>query len=455
MRTKVTALAMLAVVTVLVAASIALVASHRRLLTQNLDETLTALADDLETLVLRDQVPTEITGLGEDDTIAQVVRDGTVVAASGNIAGADPVAPPSRGRQQLRTVTGVPHEGATFRIQSRSVDGPRGTVDVHVAGPLDDVDSATSALRTSLSLAVPVVAVLLGVLIWWLVGRTLRPVEAIRAAVAGIGGSHLDRRVPVPPGDDEIARLARTMNTMLARVDEANRRQARFVADASHELRSPLTRIRSELEVDVADPDSADPAATRRSVLEEVEGLQQLVDDLLQLARTDAVAPGAEERRPVDLDDIVVALARRLRAGGRVRVELASVTARQVIGHAVQLTRVAGNLVDNASRHAAETVTLTLVEAEGSAVLAVSDDGPGIAPEDRERIFDRFTRLDEARAASTGGTGLGLSIARDIVERHGGTLTLDPDHHPGARFVVTLPISQTAASAPAPGAVAG
>ncbi len=284
-------------------------------------------------------------------------------------------------------------------------------------------------------------AVLLAVLIWWLVGHTLRPVEAIRAEVADIGGSDLHRRVPVPSGDDEIARLARTMNTMLERVDDAAQAQARFVADASHELRSPLTRIRSELEVDLAHTDRSDLAATHRSVLQETVGLQHLVEDLLLLARTGAGAATATSASAVDLDDIVVSLARRLRADGQVAVDITDVTAVQVRGHAAALTRAVGNLADNAARHATDTVTLTLGERDHSAVLAVSDDGPGIPPEDRERVFERFTRLDEARAAHDGGAGLGLAIARDIVERHGGTLAVDPDHHPGARLVVTLPLA--------------
>jgi signal transduction histidine kinase len=231
------------------------------------------------------------------------------------------------------------------------------------------------------------------------------------------------------------------MNTMLERVDDATQRQARFVADASHELRSPLTRIRSELEVDLAHTQGADLAATHRSVLEETVVLQHLVDDLLQLARTDAGAAPASAPSPVDLDDIVLDLARRLRAGGRVAVDIAGVTAVQVAGHAAQLARAVGNLADNAARHATSTVTLTLAEHDHSAVLTVSDDGPGIRPEDRERVFDRFTRLDDARTAATGGAGLGLAITRDIVARHGGTVAVDPDSHHGARFVVTLPIS--------------
>ncbi len=153
---------------------------------------------------------------------------------------------------------------------------------LHVAGTLDDIEESTEALVTSLTIAVPLVAAVLDALVWWLVGPTLRPVEAIRAEVAAIGGSALDRRVPQPGCDDEIARLARTMNAMLDRVESAARRQQRFVADASHELRSPLTRIRSELEVDLAHLDEADPATTHRSVLDEALGLQRLVEDLLQ-----------------------------------------------------------------------------------------------------------------------------------------------------------------------------
>jgi len=440
MRRKVTALATLVVIAVLVAASFGLVLTQRRVLTDKLDDSIGSRVDDIAGLVEKGQLPPALTRLGDDDTVAQVVVDGAVVATSLNVSGRGPVAAAPSGRQQRRTVSGLPHDAAAFRLLSRRVDGPGGAAVIHVAGSLEDIHDSTKVLATSLGFAVPAVALLLAALIWSLVGRTLGPVEAIRAEVADIGGSDLHRRVPVPKGEDEIARLAQTMNTMLERVDDAARRQARFVADASHELRSPLTRIRSELEVDLAHPDGADLAATHRSVLEETVGLQHLVEDLLQLARTDAVAPLPAARVPVDLDDVVVSLARRMRADGRVAVDVAGVAAVQVVGHAAQLARAVGNLCDNASRHATRTVTLTLGRQDHSAVLAVADDGPGIPPDDQERVFARFTRLDDARIATTGGTGLGLAIARDIVERHGGTLALDPLHHPGARFVVTIPL---------------
>jgi signal transduction histidine kinase len=316
-----------------------------------------------------------------------------------------------------------------------------------VADAREDVDEATGALAGTLAVAVPVVVVALGGLIWWLVGRTLRPVEDIRAEVARIGGRDLHRRVPEPPSDDELGRLARTMNQMLARVEGATRRQQRFVADASHELRSPLTRMRATLEVDLAHPDRADLPATHRSVLEETVGLQHLVDDLLRLARSDAALPG-EPGGPgepgedlVDLDDVVLRLTRRHRADGRVTVDTGGVGAAQVVGDRAQLARAVANVVDNAVRYAASTVTLWLAEQGGEAVLAVADDGPGIPAADRERVFERFTRLDDARGATTGGAGLGLAIARDIVRRHGGTITVDPSPHPGARLVIRLPVA--------------
>jgi signal transduction histidine kinase len=289
--------------------------------------------------------------------------------------------------------------------------------------------------------AIPAVALFIAALVWWLVGRTLRPVESIREEVATIGGTDLHRRVPQPKGGDEIARLARTMNGMLDRLEDATERQQQFVADASHELRSPLTRIRSELEVDLAHPETADLAATHESVLDETVGLQRLADDLLALARRDAGAT-AERREAVDLDDIVLRQARRLRADGRVGVGIAGVSAAQVQGDPDQLTRALRNLADNAARHAASAVDFTLSERDGVAILTVVDDGPGIPPEEQQRVFERFTRLDDARTAGDGGTGLGLAITRDIIGRHGGEIRIDPDHRPGTRFLITIPTGQ-------------
>ena len=439
-RARVTALATVTVLAVLGLGGVALVAQQRHVLTESLDESLVLRAREL--VALGRDVPDEITGLGEDDMTAQVIEDGTVVAASANVAGEPPVAAvTSTDGVALRTVDGLPHEDGRFRLASTAVEDEGVSRVILVAGTLDDIDDSIATLVRSLLLAVPVVVIALAFALWWLVGRTLRPVEAIRSQVAAIGGSDLDRRVPVPPGDDEIARLARTMNGMLDRVAESARRQQRFLADASHELRSPLTRVRTELEVDLAHPEGADPLATHRSVLAETVGLQRLTDDLLLLARGDAGAALPLRSELVDLDDLVLRVARRLQADERVAVDLAGVSAAQVHGDPDHLLRLVGNLADNAVRHAHHTVRLALVEEGGWAVLTVADDGPGVPPEDRERIFERFARVDGARRAADGGAGLGLAIARDIATRHGGILELADDPlGRGTRFVLRLPL---------------
>jgi signal transduction histidine kinase len=438
LRFRITALATLVVLAVLVIAGVGLVVAQRRLLTENLDDALRQRADDLGTLVTRRHVPPTLPNT--EDVLLQIVTpDGAVLAASPNVAGEPPIGrPPPAGQTQALGTVEHPRVGADpLRILSRRVEGRDGTVVLKVAAPLDDVNDSTRVLATTLSIALPAVAALLAALIWALVGGTLRPVEAIRARVASIGGTDLRQRVPDPGGDDEIARLSRTMNAMLDRLQDATGRQQRFVADASHDLRSPLTRIRSELEVDLAHPETADLAATHRSVLDEITALQRLVEDLLLLARSDAGALTLR-RQPVDLDDIVMSDAARLRADGRVHVESTAVSAAQVHGDPDQLTRAIRNLIDNAARHARTTITLTLTEHDHTAVLGIADDGPGIPTDQHQRVFERFTRLDDART-TTGGSGLGLPIARDIIQRHDGTITIDPDHHPGTRLVITLP----------------
>lgn len=441
-RFRVTAFATLAVLAVLVAAGVGLVVAQRRLLTQNLDDTLGQRADDIASLVAN-RPTSPLPGSSDDDTIAQVVSaDGQVITASPVIAGDPPLAdaPAADLRESLRTIDELPVDDDPFRVLSRWTDGPGGAVVIHVAGPLDDVAESTALLGSTLTIVIPLVAAVLAALVWWLVGRTLRPVEAIRAEVADIGGSDLDRRVPVPDGGDEIARVADTMNAMLDRVEQASLRQQRFVADASHELRSPLARIRSEIEVDLAHPEQADLLATHRSALEETAALQRLVEDLLHLARSDAGATPVRDEL-VDLDDIVLRHARHLRSAGGVTIDSSGVTAAQVRGDRDPLDRAVGNVIDNAVRHAAGQVVLTLSEYQCTAHLSISDDGPGIPADARERVFDRFARLDDARASGSGGTGLGLAIARDVVERHGGTITVDPDRHTGTRFIITLPLA--------------
>ena len=238
--------------------------------------------------------------------------------------------------------------------------------------------------------------------------------------------------------DDEISRLALTMNRMLERLDLAAERQRRFVADAAHELRTPLTRIRTDVEVDLAQPGRADPAATNARVHDEVVTLQDLLDDLLHLARADA-GVGSTGFEPVDLDDIVLSEIRAQRDHTDVTIDETGVSAAHLNGHAADLARAVRNLLTNAVRHATSTVTVTLSEHQSAIELTVADDGPGIAREDREHIFERFARVDDARARNDGGTGLGLAITKEIAEQHGGTVTYDARSGPGARFTISLP----------------
>ena len=433
MRARVTAVAALAVLAVLSVASVGVVLAQRDALLEIGDDHLDQQADALEG-ELEAGRPVRDDDLPSDDVLVEVLaRDGTRLAASDGLEH-----PLPRGRARDDIVTVELPDGEEARLLERDVDGTT----VLVARSLDDLSDSSTALAGSLLLAVPLTGVVLAGVVWWAVGRALRPVEDIRARVDSISASRLDRRVPEPESPREIAQLARTMNAMLGRLHASSEQQRRFIADASHELRSPLARMRAELEVDAAHPASADPAATAASVLAETVGMQRLADDLLLLARGDAGALAALPQDQVDLDDVVEKVARNLRVADR-RVDTTGVRPVQVLGDRGQLERLVGNVLDNAVRHARHDVSVDLTDgADGVAVLVVSDDGPGIPPEDRERVFERFTRLDDARAAGSGGAGLGLAIARDIAQRHGGSLRLEDGGSPGARFVLRLPVAR-------------
>ena len=316
----------------------------------------------------------------------------------------------------------------------RTIETAQGTVTLVAERSLAEVDDTVANITSALLVGVPLLFALVAGLTWWIAGRALRPVEAIRAEAAAITGSTLHRRVPEPSSDDEVGRLARTMNSMLDRLEETSLRQRRFVSDASHELRSPVAAIRAQVEVAMRRGDSADWPEVGRRVLDEDERLEQAVAELLELARAEEGA--AIDPVEVDLDEIVLEECARVR---RVPVDTSGVSAGRVLGSAPQLARVVRNLLDNACRHAESKVAVTLGTRDGSVWMVVDDDGPGIPSEDRSRVFDRFTRLDEGRARDVGGVGLGLSMGHAIVERHGGVVTADAAPLGGARFVVRLP----------------
>ena len=293
-------------------------------------------------------------------------------------------------------------------------------VTVVVAQQVADVLSGIAALRTALWVASPLLLALLAVVAWYVIGWTLRPVEALRHGAELISGSDRSERLPVPESADEIAALAITLNQMLDRLAAARGRQRAFVADAAHELRSPLASIRVQLEVARRIGDG--PAVTD-DLLVDVDRLSALVEDLLLLARADAdsrepATPTAFDGQAL-LDEIAAS-----QPVGQIPVLVASGPAVIVHADRSELRRAIGNLVDNARRYAATSVTLRVTGQAGSVSFDVLDDGPGIHPDDREKVFQRFTRLDDARDRDAGGSGLGLPIVRELARRAGGTVTL-------------------------------
>ncbi len=378
---------------------------------------------------------------GGDQSLVQIVSaTNRVLSASASVDGEPPVvnARPRPGSTRIIRSRSLPiEEGEEFVVVARGASSPEGPVVVLVAQSLELVDESTKVVVRLLLIGYPIV--LLGVALssYWLAGRALAPVEAIRSRVARVQGtSELDARVPVPEGDDQIARLAVTMNAMLERLQTGSDRQRRFVGDASHELRSPLATIRAAHEIALLHPGRGGTEEISQDVLAELDRLDRLVSDLLLLARADE--HGLRFRNvDVDLDDLVADEAHRLSALGQVDVTVEAPPVR-VLGDPVQLGRALRNLADNAARHADGTVSLRLRVAGDRAVIEVEDDGPGVDEADRERIFERFVRLDASRARTSGGTGLGLAIAREIVVAHNGELTVESGAR-GARFVLSLP----------------
>ena len=329
-----------------------------------------------------------------------------------------------------------------LELTSRVVDTPDGEMTVRAASRVDEVRRSVEAVTRTLVVGLPGLVLLVAGVAWLLVGRSLRPVEAIRTEAEAITGSTIHRRVPEPGADDEIGRLARTMNAMLGRLEASQVRQRQFVSDASHELRSPVAAIRSDLEVALREGPGADWPAVAGAVLGEEARLERLLDDLLVLASADEGA-GPPPSTPVDVGALVADDAARSRRVP-VRLHPDPPPAAPVPGAARDLGRVVTNLVDNAARHARTAVDVTVTVGASAVVVTVDDDGPGIPPADRERVFERFTRLDEGRARHDGGAGLGLAVARSVVTRHRGTVTATASPSGGARLTVTLPASPLA-----------
>jgi signal transduction histidine kinase len=439
-RVRTTALATVVVGVALLVGGVALLFGLRVALTHGVERTVRQQVDAAAENLAAGSTPAVLDAPEDEDTVAQVVdADGRVVAASPGLVGEarrrplldDPV-------PDTPTRVDVPGQGHDFIAVGAEADTSAGRRTVIVAGSLDDVDESVEVVTGLLAIGIPLLLAVAAFTALRVVGRALAPVEAIRTTVEGVSAADLSGRVPVPATGDEVARLGVTMNHMLERLQQAQMRQRRFVSDASHELRSPVATIRQHAEVALEHPRRMPRAELAGAVRTEALRLQRLVEDLLLLARSDEHTV-AVHRRPVDLDDVVLDEVRRLQATTELEVDASGVSAGAVDGDPDVLRRVVRNLLDNAARHAAGRVAVALTELAGTVHLVVDDDGPGVALEDRPRVFERFVRLDDARARDRGGSGLGLAIVAELVAAHDGTVRVGDTALGGARFEVILP----------------
>lgn len=391
--------------------------------TQSLEAELETIADGLESGSI------DAASLEErDDDILIAWHTASGTAVNDDDAGELPV-PRNEGEAEQITV-----DDERYLVMAEDVDGGM----LVVGRSIDELGVATSTTAVILAIAVPVALLLIGTIMWVVVTRALSPVTRIRTQVDAIDATALDRRVPTTGSGDEIDRLAGTMNRMLDRVEDGYRARQRFVGDASHELRSPLATMRQFAELARTHPDITQPAELIDVVIEEGGRMQGIVEGLLLLARLDEHAGVGFD--PVDLDDLALTEAQRVRGLATCDVDAREVRPVQVTGNQRLLGQALRNVVDNAVRHARGAISLsTSTTPAGTAVIRVDDDGIGIPASERERVFERFVRLDEARSRDAGGTGLGLAIVREIARAHGGTVRVEASPLGGAAFILELP----------------
>jgi signal transduction histidine kinase len=369
-----------------------------------------------------------------------IAPDGKVVRRSG-LAPDKALIPVTQFGFSLRR--GLPDDAVpndNMRVSGQRVNTPTGEYTVLVGGGSEAVEATARTVALLFACGAPIIIAVAAAASYWLVRRSLQSVDAIRSRVADITSSDLAERVPVPTSRDEISALAVTMNEMLARIEAGHRAQRRFLSDASHELRSPLATIISGLEVTEAHPDLLDAELVIDTLLPEAHRMRTLIEDLFLLARADEhnLVVRKEQMLLGDVAEVEAARVRR-DAGNTIHT---AISPAGLIGDPAALARVIRNLVDNAVRHAKSRVDVHVDSRDGSARLTVSDDGPGIAPAERDRVFERFVRLDSDRSRTGGGTGLGLAIVAEIVAAHDGTVSIGDRPGGGTTVLVTLPLNQ-------------
>jgi signal transduction histidine kinase len=432
LRLRITAGALVIVVSLLGGAGLLVIRVVEQEMTAQIDTALRADADFTRRLI------TSGSGLpmseGPTDLYVQFVSaDGRVLGAGTAATGRPPLGHPAADGATTVGATTDDRLGDLRVLTTTVPNNPQ--VTLVLARSSANVAAVRDTLRRLLTALVVAGSALLAIVVWFVVGRSLRPVEEMRRTVAAIGDRDLHARLVPPRTGDELEALADTLNELLARLDRAIEREHQFVADASHELRSPLAGMRALLETEAADPSLV--VLTRADALARLDQLSTLVEQLLVLERSDAVdGPG---EHPVDLDELVLGQARQLARTTRLRIDTSQVSGGQVAGRDTDLARMVENLATNAARYAASTVMFAVRPTGDAVEVVVADDGPGIAEGDRVRVFERFATLDDARGPGRAGAGLGLSIVAAIVANHGGTVTVGETQGGGARFVVQLP----------------
>ncbi|OBF44184.1 two-component sensor histidine kinase [Mycobacterium sp. 852002-50816_SCH5313054-b] len=367
-----------------------------------------------------------------------IAPDGKVIRRSGS-APERPLIPMTQFGPNLRR--GMPDDavpGDDMRVSGQRVATRYGDYTVLVGGGSEAVEATARTVALLLACGAPIIIAVAGAASYWLVRRSLQSVDAIRSRVAEISTSDLAERVPVPASRDAISALAVTMNEMLARLEAGHRAQQRFLGDASHELRSPLATIISGLEVAEAHPELLNAELAVNTLLPEAHRMRTLIEDLFLLARADE-RNLVRHKEALALDDIAEAEADRARREARCAVDT-DIRPARLTGDPAAMSRMIRNVLDNAVRHANSRVAIEVGNRHETAILTISDDGPGIPPAERSRVFERFVRLDPDRSRSGGGAGLGLAIVAEIVTAHGGTVTIDDRPGGGTTVIVAFPL---------------
>ncbi|MFZ2512060.1 MAG: HAMP domain-containing sensor histidine kinase [Gordonia sp. (in: high G+C Gram-positive bacteria)] len=433
----------LVTVALAIAAGLILLILHS-VLTASADDAVRARAAQLSTALRTEPVseldPSMLTTTGDVDIIQLLGADGGVLHSTHPAPALTGALAP--GQQSAHDDVEVPSADgdADYRVFAEGVRTPSGDVTVVVATATAPIHRTLAVVAVLCCIAFPIIVGAMAFLTYQLVGRTLAPIDSMRARVESISGGDLSQRLPVPETHDEVADLAVTMNAMLGRAESARLQQTQFINDASHELNSPLTSIVGLLDLAAATDQPIDLDTVRTFLLPEALTLQQRIDDLLFLARADE--RGVPLRTEVvDLGALVGAAAEHLRTSTDLSVDALLIPA-LVVGDPRQLTRALRNLTDNAAGHATSRIVLSMRANDDAKQVSVrvADDGPGIPVADRTRVFDRFVRLDAARAHRTGGSGLGLPIVAEIARAHDGTVSVIDGDTRGATLALTLPM---------------